>query len=109
MQWDRQTCVSREEAEQDGKTASQGASRDTDRRRGRKGGENGDMTEGLITSLFKQGTSPEQTELQSRERENVTKYTKLRPALISINLQQLPQVKSILGFLITESYGRARR
>lgn len=105
MQWDGQTCVSKEEAEQDGRTASQGASRDTDRRRERKGGENGDMTEGLITSLFKQGTTPKQTELQSRERVNATKYTKLRPALISINLQ----VKSFFGFLVTESYGGARR
>lgn len=26
------------------------------------------MTEGLITSLFKQGTTPKQTELQSQER-----------------------------------------
>lgn len=69
MQWDGQTYVSKEEVEQDSRTASQGASRDTDRRRGRKGGENGDMTEGLITSLFKQGTTPKQTELQSRERE----------------------------------------
>lgn len=71
MQWDGQTCVSKEEAEQDGRTASQGASRDTDKRRGQKGGENGDMTEGLITSLFKQGTTPKQTELQSRERERM--------------------------------------
>ncbi len=37
---------------------------------GEEGGkEKRDMTEGLITSLFKQGTTPKQTELQSQERE----------------------------------------
>lgn len=45
------------------------------------------MTEGLITSLFKQGTMPKHTELQSQEREGeiikLAKYRKLILALIT--------------------------
>lgn len=47
---------------------------DTDRRRRLFYREKGVVTEDLITSLFKQGIMPKQTELCCPERENVTKY-----------------------------------